>query len=226
MAYPKVLVDGREYIPKLAPAIHKDQTLAQYLKMLREEVGLTITDVADITGLRTWSIEAWEKETSTLRFTEAALLARVYGVSLDLFGARIMRVVDEATPGKVTTFEQHDGTVGVVGKELGKGGQAAPTKPPIQQAYNPREPLELDAEAFLAEEAEVEEEAAELPSAAEHFLLDLYVDDSDEYIEEEEWTEGDSSRAEADMRTQDAPKKSVEALSATARLNNLLDEIL
>lgn len=157
---PRVYVDGREFVPKLAPAINKEQTLADYLKQLREEAGVSPADVRAMTGIHTWQLEAWEKETSTLRFSEAALLARVYGVSLDLFGARIMAIVDSARGEEATQppFISHpSGTV-----------QPVEDKVP-QQIQAPAE-----------EQTAAKEEAA--PKAAEMWDPDL--DDSDEFVED------------------------------------------
>lgn len=126
MANPKVLIDGREFVPKLPPAINVDQTLAQYLQQLRELADLSVQDVADITGLRTWTIEAYERNAGTMHFSEAALLARCFGVSLDLFAARVTRYMadhegvnaasgaDEPPPNN-ERFLAHDGTAVPVG---------------------------------------------------------------------------------------------------------------
>lgn len=169
---PRVYVDGREFIPKLAPAINQNQTLADYLKQLREEAGVSPADVQAMTGIHTWQLEAWEKETSTLRFSEAALLARVYGVSLDLFGARIMAVVDSARGEEATQppFISHpSGTVLPVEDKV---------PPQIQASAEAQQDLPIE-EARTA----VEEYRAEHPEIAA--VWDPDVDDSDEFVEGE-----------------------------------------
>lgn len=173
---PRVYVDGREFVPKLAPAINQNQTLADYLKQLREEAGVSPADVQAMTGIYTWQLEAWEKETSTLRFSEAALLARVYGVSLDLFGARIMAIVDSARGEEATQppFISHpSGTVIPVEDKV----------PPQIQAKLGAEAehagQELDPEALAAVDAHREAH----PEIAAAWDPDL--DDSDEFVETE-----------------------------------------
>lgn len=169
---PRVYVDGREFVPKLAPAINQNQTLAQYLKQLREEAGVSPADVEAMTGLRAFQVEAWERETSTLRFSEAALLARVYGVSLDLFGARIMAVVDSARGEEATQppFISHpSGTVVPV------EGKAPPK---IQASAEAQQDLPIE-----GAQAAVEEYRAAHPEIAA--MWDPDVDDSDEFVEGE-----------------------------------------
>ncbi len=166
MAYPKVMIDGREFVPKLAPAINVEQTLAQYLQQLRELADLSVQDVAQITGLRTWSIEAYERNAGTMHFSEAALLARCYGVSLDLFGARVTRLMGE-DEGKADAFIAHDGTVTPItgGKKLGPGGKATNKVPP-QVMMNTL--VQYDGPSPLT--------AAELEQ--------LEIDDEDDYVDE------------------------------------------
>lgn len=171
---PRVYVDGREFVPKLAPAINQNQTLAQYLKQLREEAGVSPADVEAMTGLRAFQVEAWERETSTLRFSEAALLARVYGVSLDLFGARIMAVVDSARGEAATQppFISHpSGTVVPV------EGKVPPQIQTKLEAEAERAGQEPDPEALAA----VEEYRETRPEIAAAWDPDL--DDTDEFVE-------------------------------------------
>lgn len=161
MAYPKVMIDGREFVPKLAPAINVEQTLAQYLQQLRELADLSVQDVAQITGLRTWSIEAYERNAGTMHFSEAALLARCYGVSLDLFGARVTRLMGE-DEGKADAFIAHDGTVTPI-----TGGKATNKVPP-QVMMNTL--VQYDGPSPLT--------AAELEQ--------LEIDDEDDYVDGED----------------------------------------
>lgn len=177
MTSPVVYVDGRRFVPELPPALKENSTLAEYLVTLRTERGLSVQEVADITGIGVWRIEAFEKETSTLGFTDACLLARVYGASLDLFGACIMRFVDEARPGGVAPF-------------VNRKGEPSPVQGAVRDELR-QPPSAADVAAQrIGEEVAAASTGAPTPEpqapAADALLAeDLDVDDSDSYVEGE-----------------------------------------
>lgn len=200
MTSPVVYVDGRRFVPELPPALKENSTLAEYLVTLRTERGLSVQEVADITGIGVWRIEAFEQETSTLGFTDACLLARVYGASLDLFGACIMRFVDEARPGGVAPF-------------VNRKGEPSPVQGAVRDELR-QPPSAADVAAQrIGEEVATASTGAPTPEpqapAADALLAeDLDVDDSDSYVEGEEKAEEEEPKPARKRATKkaDAPK--------------------
>ena len=195
MHVPKVYVDGRRYVPELAPAINQDQTLAEYLAQLRAEAGVSTADVEQITGIRHWTLEAYERNAGTMHFSEAALLARCYGVSLDLLAARVTRLLGEDTG--VAPNIRHDGTAAPVRPQ---GGQAAPHRPvrgaspamngatlpdPLRAAPAPAQEV-LDV-AFFPEDELVDVEAVpeELLPLPSELMDQLEIEDEDHVPDED-----------------------------------------
>lgn len=215
MTTPVVYIDGRRFVPELPLALKENATLADYLVALRQDRGLTINEVSEITGISTWRLEAVEKETSTLSFTDACLLARVYGASLDLFGACIMRFVDQAKPGGVAPYTNRRGEPAPV-----QGAVRDELRQPVSEADAVAKQIGEKA-ATAVEPAPVEEE--EVPAADALLVEDMYVDDSDDYIEEEDEDEDEDESPEPPApEPEPEPEPEPVKASNSSRLQSLL----
>lgn len=202
MPNPRVLVDGREYIPRLAPAINKNQTLGQYLAALRDDSNLTLEEVTAMTGVRDFHVESWEKNAALMPFNHAVLLARVYGVSLDLLALRVLSVEPEEGEPLATHFD-FQGTA----QRMATGQPVDPLRAPVAAAVTPQ--IVVDDEVDEVQEEALEETA--------RVYLDSDVDDSDEYVEEEEEDAGDADEVAAD----EEPPAAFDAPRATTTADRL-----
>jgi transcriptional regulator with XRE-family HTH domain len=180
MTHPRILVDGREYIPRLAPAINKNQTLGQYLAALREDSGMTVEDVTALTGVRDFHVESWEKNAALMPFNHAVLLARAYGVPLDLLALRVLAVEPEAGEPLATHFD-FQGTA----QRSTPGKPVDPLRTPAVITVKVEGPPEIVVEDEVDEVQE--DDAPETPRV----YLDSYIDDSDEYVEDEDAGDAD-----------------------------------
>ena len=221
MSNPRVLIDGREYIPRLAPAINKNQTLGQYLAALRDDSNLTLEEVTAMTGVRDFHIESWEKNAALMPFNHAVLLARVYGVSLELLALRVLSVEPEAGEPLATHFD-FQGTA----KRMAPGGLVDPLRTPAVITVKVLPPPEIIVE------DEVDEVQEDVTEETQRVYLDSDVDDTDEYVDadaaEIAVDEDDEDAGDADEVAEDEepPAAFDEPRSQSDRLRALAGDLL